>query len=99
MLQAVADNWSPQIHREVVLFAQTCSQCRQVGKNSKTLIPQSDFGKLPAGENHNNDELGLDFAGPFKLSLENKKYVLVAIDHKTNWLNASFVRLPTAEKG
>ena len=67
MLQAIADIWWPQIHRDIVLLAQTLSKCQQAVKILKTIIPQSDFGKLPAVENHNH-ELALDFAGPFKLA-------------------------------
>ena len=59
MLQAVAEIWWPRIHRDVVLLAQSCNQCQQAGKNLKTIIPQSKFGKLPAAENH-NDEIALD---------------------------------------
>ena len=70
MLQAVADIWWPQIHCEIVLLAQTCNQCQQPGKNLKTLLPQTNYGKLPEAEN-NNDELALDFAGPFKSASKN----------------------------
>ena len=65
MLQAVADIWWPQIHREIVLLAQTCNQCKNSGKNLKTIKSQSEFGKLAAAGAF-NDELALDFAGPFK---------------------------------
>ena len=52
MLQAIADIWSPQIYRDVLL-AKSCSQCQKAGKNIKTLITQPKFGKVPALENHN----------------------------------------------
>ena len=97
MPKAVADIWWPQIHRDVVPLAQSSNQCQQAGKNLKTIFPQSVFGKLPAAENH-NDKVALDFAGPFKLAPEIEKYLLVAIDYKTNWPNAMFVRKPTAER-
>ena len=44
-----------------------------------------------------DDEIAIDFAGPFKLAPKAKKYLLVSIDHKTNWPNAAFVKKPTAE--
>ena len=97
MLQAVADIWWPQIHREIVLLAQTCNQCQQSGKNLKTLLPQTNYGKLPEAKKF-NDELALDFAGPFKSASKNKQCLLVAIDHKTNWPSAKFTSRPTAEK-
>ena len=96
MLRAVADIWWPRIHREIVLLAQSCSQCQKAGKNLKTVQKQSEYGKLPAAETH-NDEIAIDFAGPFKIAPKAKKYLIVTIDHKTNWPNAAFVRKPTAE--
>ena len=97
MLQAVADLWWPRIHREIVLLAQSCSRCQKAGENlKKTIQKQSEYGKLPAAETH-NDEIAIDFAGPFKLSPKAKKYLLVSIDHKTNSPNAVFVKKPTAE--
>ena len=97
MLQAVADIWWPQIHREIVLLTQTCNHCPQSGKNLKTLLPQSNYEKLSEAEKF-NDELALDFAGPSKSASKNKQYLLVAIDHKTNWPSAKFISRPTAEK-
>ena len=70
--------------------------CQKAAKNLKTIQKQSEYEKLPAAETH-NDELAIDFAGPFKLAPKAKKYLLVSIDHKTNWPNASFVKKPTAE--
>ena len=96
MLRAVADIWWPRIHREIVLLAQSCSQCQKAGKNLKTVQKQSEYGKLPAAETH-NDEIAIDFAGPFKIAPKAKKYLIVTIDQKTNWPNAAFVRKPTAE--
>ena len=94
-LQVVADiSWS-QIHREILL-AQTCSQCKDSGKYFKTLITQSNFGKLTSAEAI-IDELAVDFAGPLKIAPKNKQYLLVAIDYKTGWPSGTFVIRPTAE--
>ena len=96
MLTALADIWWPRIHREIVLLAQSCSQCQKAGKNLKTVQKQSEYGKLPAADTH-NDQIARDFAGPFKIAPKAKKYLLVTVDHKTNWPTAAFVRKPTAE--
>ena len=80
ILQAVADIWWPRIQREIVLEAQSCSRCQKAGKNIKTIQKQSEYGNLPAAEAH-NDELAIDFAGPFKSASSAKKYLLVTIDH------------------
>ena len=81
----------------MVPLAQFSSQCQQGGKSLKTLIPRSKLGKLPAAENH-NDHLAFDFAGQSTSAPENKNCLLAAIDHETNWPNATFVREPTAER-
>ena len=86
----------PLIHREIVLLAQSCSRCQKAGNNLKTKQKQTEYGNLPAAEEH-NDELAIDFTGPFKLASNAKKYLLVTIEHKTNWHNATFVRRPTAD--
>ena len=78
-------------------LAQTCNQCHQSGENLKTILPQSNYGKLREAESF-NDELALDFAGPFKSASKNKQYLLVAIDHKTNSPSAKFTSRPSAEK-
>ena len=77
--------------RNVVFLAQSYSQCQQAGKNFKTLIPQSKSVKMTATDNY-NDELASGFTRPFISEPENKKYSIVAIDHKPNWPNATFVR-------
>ena len=94
MLQAVADFWRPQINRDNVLLAQSCTQCQQAGKHSKTF---REFGKLPAADAH-NDELATDFAGLFQRAPKTKKYLLVSIDYKTKWPAAAFVAKPTIRK-
>ena len=45
-----------------------------------------------------NDEIAIDIAGPFQLPPKTEKYLIVSIDHKTNWPNAAFVTKPTAER-
>ena len=97
ILQAVADIWWPQSHRDVVLLAKSCTQCQNAGKSLKTIQKQTEYGKIPAAENH-NDETAIDFAGPFKIAPDNKNYLLVSIDHKTNWPDAKFMRRPTTDK-
>ena len=97
MLQEVAVIRRPRIHRDIVLLAQSCPQCQQAGKNLETLKTHSEFGKLPAADVH-NDELKLEFAGPFQIAPKTMKYLLVSIDHETISPNASFVAKPTAER-
>ena len=80
MIQAVADIWWPQIHRDVVLLAKSCTQCQNAGKNLKTIQKQTEYRKIRAAENH-HDETAIDFAVPFKIAPDNKKNLLVSTDH------------------
>ena len=66
-------------------------------KKLKTIQKQTEYGKIPAAENHNN-EMAIDFAGPFKVAPDNKKHLLVSIDHKTRWPDAQFMRRPTIDE-
>ena len=97
MIQSVADIWWPQIHRDLVLLAKSCTQCQNAGKNLKTIHKQTEYGKRHAADNH-NDEIAIGFAGPFEIAPDTKKYLLVSIDHKTNWPDGKFLRKPTTDK-
>ena len=82
----------------MVLLAKSSTQCQNAGKKLKTIQKQTEYGKNPAAENH-NDEIAIYLAGPFKFAPDNKKYLLVSIDHTTNWPDAQFMRRPTTDKG
>ena len=56
---------------------------QKAGENLNAKPKQSEYGKLPSAEPH-NDELAIDSIGPFKIAPKAKKYLLVTIDHKTN---------------
>ena len=88
----ISDIWWPKIHREIILIAATCEQCQLAGKSVKTLLSQNQFGKIPTPENV-NDEIALDFAGPYKIARSSKKYILVSIDQKSGWPEAMFLKV------
>ena len=74
MLRYVADIWWPKIHREVINTAKCCEQCSKAGKNVKTLLKQSQFEVIPKSKEP-NEEIALDFAGPFQNAEHGKKFV------------------------
>ena len=82
MLQQISDIWWPRIHRDITLLAKTCPNCQKTGKSIKPLLKQQNFGKIPIPEEV-NDEIAIDFAGPFKIARSSKKYLIVSIsdDH------------------
>ena len=97
MLRYVADIWWPKIHREVINTAKCCEQCSEAGKNVKTLSKQSQFGEIPKSKEP-NEEIALDFAGPFQNAEHGKKYLLVAVDNYSAWPDALFLHKPTTKK-
>ena len=82
MLQQISDIWWPRIHRDITLLAKSCPNCQKTGKSIKPLLKQQNFGKIPIPEEV-NDEIAIDFAGPFKIARSSKKYLIVSIDSKT----------------
>ena len=97
MLAMIGDIWWPRIHREVIDQARLCEQCLQSGKNLKFIQSQKVFGKISEVKEQ-NEEIALDFAGPFQNAREGKKYLLVLIDHFSGWQDVKFLRCPTTKK-
>ena len=80
MLREAADVWWPRVHREIVEKAKNCVQCQQAGKNLKCLKSQKEIGKIPESTEP-NEEIALDFAGPFQNATQKKKYLIVLVDN------------------
>ena len=96
MLATVSNVWWPRLHREVIAIARLCPQCRESGKNIKTLLNQKQLGKLSECK-ESNQEIAIDFAGPFQNAINAKKNLLVSIDHFYGWPEAKFLRKPTTD--
>ena len=67
--------WWPKIYRKIQVHGKNCIECVKAGKNLKPLSNHNTLGKLPMVEEP-NQEMELDFAGPFKLVWGTKKYIL-----------------------
>ena len=91
MLGSVDEVWWPQIHRQIVASAKTCKSCQNAGKNIKVIKRQSEFGTIQKAKQV-NEEVALDFMGPFAGAPENKKYLLVAIDQFSAYPTLKFVK-------
>ena len=74
-----------------------CPQCQQAGKNLKCIKSQNEFGKIPKSIEL-NEEITLDFAGPFQNANRKKKYLLVSVDNHSGCPDALFLPNPTTEK-
>ena len=97
MLSTVSNVWWPRLHREVVEIAKSCPQCQTYGKNIKTIVKQKQVGELPKCTEA-NQEIAIDFAGPFQNAIGAKTYLLVSSDHFTAWPEAKFSQKLTTEK-
>ena len=81
-LQQISVIWWPRIHRDITLLAKSCSNCQEAGESIKPILKQQEFGKIPIPE-ETNDEIAIDFAGPFKIARSSKRYLIVSVDSKT----------------
>ena len=97
MLREASDVWWPRIQREIVEKARFCAECQKAGKNLKCVNSQNEFGKIPEAKNP-NDEISLDFAGPFQNAYKQKEYLLVSVDNNSGWPAAMFLPNPSADK-
>ena len=93
MLRHVSDIWWPKIHREAVTTAKCCDQCYAAGKNIKSLLKLTQFGKIPRSEK-SNDEVALGFQN----AEYGKKYLLEGVDSFSAWPDAQFSHNPTTKK-
>ena len=90
MLGAVDEVCWPQINRQIVA-AKTCGNCQKAGKNIRTIKRQKEFGTIRKPKQV-NEEIALNFMGPFSGAPENRKYLLVAIDHFSAYPTLQFVK-------
>ena len=91
MLASIDEYWWPEINRQIIATAKICTKCQRSGKNIKVLKRQKQFGKLPEVKNQ-NEEVAIDFIGPFLEAPKGRKYILVAVDHFSSWPTLKFVK-------
>ena len=93
MLSIASNIWWPRLHREIVALARSCTACTSSGKNLKPLLRQRQFGTI-SKSSAPNDEIALDFAGPFSVGTRGKRYLLVSIDNFSGWPDVKLLREP-----
>ena len=70
------------VQTDVDLYVMQCEQCQKVKEPAKR--PRAPLGQLPVGGPL--DWVGVDILGPLPLSTRCNRYILVAIDHFTKWV-------------
>ena len=89
-----AGYWWLYLHRDVRNFVRSCDQCQRTGSPSfrnhwplTPIIPLAPFEKW-----------GIDFIGPiFPVSIRKKRYIILATDYATKWVEAKATRKNDAE--
>jgi hypothetical protein len=83
----------PSIFRDMKKYVQTCDSCQQIGKPG-----QVDEMPLKAQVVAKPFERwALEFIGPFNPKLNQKAYILVAMDYMTKWVEAEALPNATEE--
>ena len=84
----------PTVREDCVRYAQCCKQCQQ----------HADWHKAPPEELRSIyspwpfNTRGIDILGPFPLAIRQMKYLIVAIEYFTKWIEAEPVAQITAQK-
>ena len=97
MVDAANYLWWPKMHSQIIEKAESCSQCRQMGKNLKPLIAKRRFEKIKE-PSEPNEEVQLDFAGPLFNDCKTKTYLLVAVDSYSRFPSVAILKSTGSNK-
>jgi len=86
MFEKIRDKYFwPQMYQHIKNYVQTCDTCQKRGKY-QTLRPLQPIPvEVPF------HRIGIDFVGPLPIIAQQNKYIIVATDYMTKWLEAKAV--------
>ncbi|PKA65413.1 hypothetical protein AXF42_Ash005747 [Apostasia shenzhenica] len=83
----------PNIHKDAQVFVEKCSQCQYY-----TDMQRQPAGYLkPINSSWPFAIWGLDFLGPMPTAIKNYKWILIAVDYFTKWIEAKPLTQPTTQ--
>ncbi|KAG7599394.1 Ribonuclease H-like superfamily [Arabidopsis suecica] len=76
--------WWPSMFKDAHGFIAKCDPCQRMGN----IIRRNEIPQNPILEVEVFDVWGIDFMGPFNPSSHGNKYILVAVDYVSKWVEA-----------
>ena len=86
--------WWPTMRQDCIRWTQACIKCKTIKVNQ----PISNGLLMPIVSDHPLHIMGIDIKGPYKVSKNGFRYVLICIDHFTSWVEAAPLRGITAKE-
>ena len=82
----------PKMTTDIEEFVETCDICqRRHGKHA-----QVNMQPIPVGQPF--ERIGIDLIGPLSITTTRKRYIIVAIDYLTKWIEAKPITAKEADK-
>jgi hypothetical protein len=78
--------------KDIEIYIKSCNSCQRRGK----LIGKNELHPIKVKEPFY--QIGIDFVGPLPITEAGNKYIIVAIDYFTKWVEAKAVKVDNAEE-
>ena len=97
MIDAASYIWWPKMNRKIVEKAEKCADCIAIGKNIKSVKPHANWDEIPDPTSP-NEEIQMDFAGPYCISKNRNTYILVTVDKFSKFPSAMITSSTSSTK-
>jgi transposase InsO family protein len=82
----------PKMYLDIEEFVKTCEICQRRHGQHK----QPSIQPIPVGQPF--ERIGIDLIGPLEITTARKRYIIVAIDYLTKWVEAKAITAKEADK-